>query len=1313
MFLLFLFLLFPSLSSIHHRDTQIHRLIYRNREDEANWTRFSLLSLENSEGLFSFSSLLSHAFPCPNSSHEEWPDSSATLLFPCLHGDVLDTDSLLHFKMSHPHVVIPTKCSVVKGLHMDFTAIQIPLNETLELDGDHSLRIFSNSNTRSSSLLDRPIIQFSYERRDEDCEVLCENSNYSIYSTPLCLGEIISENEIEVCDMTDSCKWKSSPAGLTNIATIPFLDNEKYMTMNGTNERVTFSSPYIAHTSVKCSFVVDALLQEGSSMDLSYSSIDGKHEKTVHLTESHTPFKLKPFSIPIGHSFSPLRIDIICHKGSFCKIDNLRMKNCEDDSSSMEVCPSSSSFLCSSSFQSLCLPLHRICDLATDCTTGEDESNCEDLPSHALCNFSHSSNLSFCPHWISSGPLDGISFGEANGRNGSSMKVVMGEEMREGEKTAFTSPSLPPSSHALRDPLSSLFRSCTLRFSYCASVRWSWTDFRWMINGHKPIWDLMGEKKNDSTGRESLSGKCEWKREVIEIPIMSTSYSLSFEIFSTKNEPSVSHFELADLSIAESCFLDDSSISPLSVYNLWPCNGTGPLPPSIEQCQSFYAETDETEQLVMERSGWITWIAPRTNEYRVELCGASGGSMGGREGGKGGCIVAIISLGYNEEVEVMIGQEGEEKDQSLHYSGTAGGGATLMKKNERDLPTIILVAGGGGGINRETHDSKSANGGRLSNNLSEEDIRSAFKAWEEGDGFSHAFGPHFTIRCDGKECDAVNKEANKGGRCNSSVEYVLGGYGGGGPGCGDSPGPGGGYIGGKRNSNETGGTSFIFYEEDLFEVFEGVHSGSGFIRIFPCTLECPFNQSCIFQSVHRGELSHMKCECIKGADCNGVSSDGWKFFFFTAAFLLLLVFALLIFSVTGGRRRLRERERFNDQMEEIEMVNQEFHEMDHFECLHKLTRIQIPHILRGDILMKRLLGKGAFGEVHLAELIEEGERREVAVKTLTLKLEWDVQLDFTFETLTLHKLDHVNIVRALGINMEIDPYYLIIEYMKGGDLRTFLRLFRSGDIEVELTMKDFFSFALDIATGCEYLEENHVIHRDLAARNCLLTKREEGRIVKLADFGMARDIYSIDYYRKNGRAKMPVKWLPPESYLDGKFDGASDRWSFGVLLWEIFSLGHMPYPGMSNYQVMENVRRGKRLLPPCGTPSPIHHLMLSTWRFDPSSRPSFKEILSQIRSIASSQSEYARRAPPGIIKCGMMQTEEGQNEEYTRISCPRKRREDSNEIEEISPSPSPPYIQFVTDLSSLCVSSQRYPNPDHFVDKRFVFPLRKWMKRVD
>ena len=131
-----------------------------------------------------------------------------------------------------------------------------------------------------------------------------------------------------------------------------------------------------------------------------------------------------------------------------------------------------------------------------------------------------------------------------------------------------------------------------------------------------------------------------------------------------------------------------------------------------------------------------------------------------------------------------------------------------------------------------------------------------------------------------------------------------------------------------------------------------------------------------------------------------------------------------------------------------------------------------------------------------------------------------------------HVVNHVYRSTAASINYTFFIFY--------SSLFSILDSFQ--DRPSPLVMKDLLLCAMDVAKGCEYLEGNHFIHRDIAARNCLLTTKGSGRVVKIADFGMARDIYRSDYYRKGGKAMLPVKWMPPEAFLDGVFTSKTDIW---------------------------------------------------------------------------------------------------------------------------------------------------------------------------
>lgn len=182
--------------------------------------------------------------------------------------------------------------------------------------------------------------------------------------------------------------------------------------------------------------------------------------------------------------------------------------------------------------------------------------------------------------------------------------------------------------------------------------------------------------------------------------------------------------------------------------------------------------------------------------------------------------------------------------------------------------------------------------------------------------------------------------------------------------------------------------------------------------------------------------------------------------------------------------------------------------------------------------------------------------------------------------------NHPHILKLLAVCLDRNPPCFVIELMEGGDLTKYLRENRpTQSMPSSLTMGDLISICIDVAKGCKYLEDMHFVHRDLAARNCLVSSHDRAtRVVKICDFGLTRDIYKSDYYRKGGNGLLPFRWMSPESLVDGVFTSQSDAWSFGVLLWEVMSLGQRPYQEYDNVQVLSYVKSGRILGKPDGCP---------------------------------------------------------------------------------------------------------------------------------
>uniref|UniRef100_A0A673BV10 receptor protein-tyrosine kinase n=1 Tax=Sphaeramia orbicularis TaxID=375764 RepID=A0A673BV10_9TELE len=334
---------------------------------------------------------------------------------------------------------------------------------------------------------------------------------------------------------------------------------------------------------------------------------------------------------------------------------------------------------------------------------------------------------------------------------------------------------------------------------------------------------------------------------------------------------------------------------------------------------------------------------------------------------------------------------------------------------------------------------------------------------------------------------------------------------------------------------------------------------------------------------------------------------------------------------------------------------------------------------RDKLRLGAVLGSGAFGKVVEATaygLGTDNNVTRVAVKMLKPSAHSEEREALMSELKILSHLGyHDNIVNLLGACTRGGPMLMITEYCCHGDLLNFLRseahdfvasILNVGEVTEEvfyknmtslnarlrsdsgiscssdyqemqpvlspgqtqsgnsvlthsLSVEDLMRFSYQVAQGLDFLSTRNCIHRDVAARNVLLTDR---RIAKICDFGLARDIRNDDSYIVQGNARLPVKWMAPESIFECVYTVQSDVWSYGVLLWEIFSLGKSPYPNIAvdtNFYKM--IKDGRHMDQPDFAPAEMYKLMTLCWNLEATQRPTFKTIGQLIRRLVPSISD--------------------------------------------------------------------------------------------
>ncbi|XP_065189040.1 uncharacterized protein LOC135819711 [Sycon ciliatum] len=313
--------------------------------------------------------------------------------------------------------------------------------------------------------------------------------------------------------------------------------------------------------------------------------------------------------------------------------------------------------------------------------------------------------------------------------------------------------------------------------------------------------------------------------------------------------------------------------------------------------------------------------------------------------------------------------------------------------------------------------------------------------------------------------------------------------------------------------------------------------------------------------------------------------------------------------------------------------------------LHGVTKLE-----QAQLKFEAKIAEGNFGTVWraVASNVDGEESTTVAVKTLKGSCTKQTQSGFIKEAQAISRFKHINIIRLLGVCPPSEdgssPLCLVFEYMEYGDLLHFLKEAQkqktpSVDIKgrplvrtvldqyrreqeslaprhasqssalstISLLPPDLCKLAAQVAYGMHFLSSRHYVHRDLAARNCLVGRNN---IVKIADFGLSREVQNRDYYKPDSSwGTLPVRWMPPEVIRFGKHSTESDVWSFGVVLWEIFTFGGIPYFECDNEEVVKRVcDLGKRLPQPHDCPVSIYQMMLECWSAKANDRPTFRQL---------------------------------------------------------------------------------------------------------
>ncbi|XP_078047584.1 tyrosine-protein kinase-like otk [Augochlora pura] len=281
-------------------------------------------------------------------------------------------------------------------------------------------------------------------------------------------------------------------------------------------------------------------------------------------------------------------------------------------------------------------------------------------------------------------------------------------------------------------------------------------------------------------------------------------------------------------------------------------------------------------------------------------------------------------------------------------------------------------------------------------------------------------------------------------------------------------------------------------------------------------------------------------------------------------------------------------------------------------------------VSRSNLKDLKPLGRGEFGEIYATKYQADGDKETlVMVKSLTsTKDEMSLQ-EFKRQLDLLHKLNHENVVKLIGLCREEEPDYMILEYTDWGDLKQFLIASRKDNNSSpthetkqprapQLSVAQIISLSNQAAKGLKHLADTRLVHKDIAARNCLIASN---LTIKISMPCMTKEPYQQEYTKHRNQV-IPLRWLPYEVVYEDEYSTKSDVYSFACLVWEMFHQGELPFNKMNDESVLASLKtqtlvwKAHKAAPPA-----LQELQVQCWANDPRERPTFDEVVSKIGEI--------------------------------------------------------------------------------------------------